>query len=81
MIKNILNVDDHNGQLKAKLEIDLEWFDTWLTYKDLNKKIYMKKNTLSIEEQNTIWKPELVFLNTESKDMIMTCTEQQVILF
>jgi hypothetical protein len=65
-ILNINNIDDKTGQVVLTLTIDLKWNDFRLNFINLNQN--QDLNTLSTEEYNSIWKPD-VFFKTKEPEM------------
>ncbi len=64
-ILSILEIAEVDGFLSLQLNLKLSWFDGRLTF--LNLKDEQDLNTLSVEVRNTMWIPQIVFHNTESK--------------
>ena len=52
----------------VKVSLTRIWYDRRLMYRDLKKKSGAERNTLLVEEQNTIWIPWLTFQNVRTED-------------
>ena len=64
-IDDILEIDENNGYFKTKYTMYREWYDQRLQFKNLKKN--SKKNILSKEDLEKIWRPWMEMENTESK--------------
>jgi hypothetical protein len=66
-INNILSIDENMGKIRVTLMLILEWYDSRLTF--LNLKNISELNVLGEHDYNLIWKPKLIFVNMEKKDL------------
>ena len=80
-IIDILEMDEINSIFQVQFYLHFTWYDNRLTYFDLKDDIGL--NTLSPEEKQKIWIPELIFDNTEFKlstsldaDTVITISKQ-----
>ena len=72
-ILSILEIAEVDGYITFQIDLILEWYDNRLTFFNLNDDHNL--NTLSPEEQNALWIPELIFFNT--KDKIVTTNDDK----
>jgi hypothetical protein len=66
-INNILSIDENMGKIRITMRLIMEWCDSRLTF--LNLKNISKLNVLSEYEYSLIWKPKIIFVNMEKKDL------------
>ena len=64
-IVDIVEINEIQNYLKVKFEITLEWFDSKLTYQNLNTN---GSNLISLSDMSSVWKPYTIFENIGSKD-------------
>ena len=69
-VLNILAISEIRGVFKVSFELALSWFDPRLTFKNLKETTNLNK--LTEVEKHQIWKPVIVFDNTESKKITQT---------
>ena len=61
----IQDIQEVGQYVELKFKISLEWLDTRVLF--YNLKNDTKLNSLSLEEQLSLWNPKLVFLNTKKE--------------
>jgi hypothetical protein len=66
-INNILSIDENMGKIRVNMRLIMEWCDSRLTF--LNLKNVSELNVLGDYEHNLIWKPKVIFLNIEKKNL------------
>ena len=64
---SILEIDEVGQKLRNQFNLYITWYDFRL--KLFNMKTNISMNTLTNKEKGTIWVPQLVFTNTEKKDI------------
>ena len=69
-VLTILAISEITGVFKISYELFLTWFDPRLTFKNLKETSNLNKFTEI--EKDQIWKPVIVFDNTESKEITLT---------
>ena len=62
----ILKIDEVDSTFSCQLKLHLLWYDQRLTYNNL--KHDSNYNSLSGDERNRIWTPNIIFFNTEKMD-------------
>ena len=61
----IQDIQEVGQYMELKFQIQLEWVDARVIF--YNLKMEQKLNSLSLEEQMSLWNPKLVFLNTKEE--------------
>ena len=64
-ILKIIDIDEVAGIFKVSFELHSSWFDPRLTYANLKNNTDL--NTLTEQEKDEVWSPNIVFANTESQ--------------
>ena len=64
-IENIESIQEVQRRFTASLVLHVEWFDSRLTWNDLNKDPYL--NRPSARQKGLFWVPKLVFSNSENE--------------
>ena len=67
---SIVNIDEVASIFQVQFTLHLSWYDSRLTFDNLKNNTWL--NTLSPREKDSIWFPELFFLNTEHRPSVMT---------
>ena len=62
--ESIYHIDEMNMKFNSKLEISMTWRDKRITFYDLMN----EGNFLTTEQRESIWVPQLVFVNSEDSD-------------
>ena len=65
-IIDILEINELTEVFTAKISLRREWFDRRVTYKHLKR--VSEKNTLKLEESETIWYPRMDFTNIKDEN-------------
>ena len=77
-VLKILLISEITGTFKASFKLYLTWFDPRLKFKNIKDKSNLNK--LTKPEKERVWKPVVVFDNTESKEKQKLMTELNLIL-
>ena len=64
----MLDISEIDNTIVLKFELNVEWFDVRLEYKNLKNKVSL--NTLTFEEKFQIWVPYIIFNNTDDNNAI-----------
>ena len=62
----MMGIDESENTINLQFEIILEWKDRRITFFNLHKNSFL--NALSEDEVTSIWRPIVVFSNTEQKE-------------
>ena len=68
-------IDEIENFIRISFQNTKDWFDSKLIFKNLKKH---PKNLVHSEEQNSIWTPWIVDLNTDTEEKCKRGTEQEV---
>ena len=68
-ILKILDINEVEGTFKVSFELHSSWFDDRLIYANLKRDTDL--NTLTEQEKEDLWTPNIVFSNTESQDSVI----------
>ena len=68
-ILKILDINEVEGTFKVSFELHSSWVDDRLIYANLKRDTDL--NTLTEQEKEDLWTPNIVFSNTESQDSVI----------
>ena len=61
----IQDIQEVSQYMEIKFEISMEWMDARVTYHNIKQDQFM--NSLTLEEQFSLWTPTVVFWNTKEQ--------------
>jgi len=64
-VLNVLSLDEVDSEVLVQFSLDLHWRDARLTFQNL--KFTKGMNSLTMEDREKIWIPEIIFSNTAKK--------------
>ena len=69
----IQDIQEVSQYMEIKFEISMEWMDARVTYHNIKQDQFM--NSLTLEEQFSLWTPTVVFWNT--KEQLRTINDEK----
>ena len=69
-LSTIMDISEVGGYFQVQFDLIMNWFESRLRFKNL--KDDMNLNSFLPNENNEVWVPELIFVNTENKPSTIT---------
>ena len=69
-LSTIMDISEVGGYFQVQFDLIMNWFESRLRFKNL--KDDMNLNSFLPTENNEVWVPELIFVNTENKPSTIT---------